>query len=303
VSNRFHTVACLAQHGIGPEVMAEASRAVDAASRLHGFFVDESHVPFGAVALMRFGHPFPVSSRQAVLDADAVLVASDGDEAIETLGDELDLRAAVVRVRFGEQAELSLFSPLRDEAWAWTLERGFSLARVSRARIALVGVDRRWARDADAAAERYAGIEIDRVQANDAMKALVLAPEQFDVVVCTPELADTAAELAASLAETRTRAWGRLAPSGPSLFGPTHGAADDIAGQGVADPRSMLLAAALMLGEGLGERSAAATLASAVWRAAAVREQRSTRGFADVVLAQLPLALANAEFYREAAWQ
>ena len=57
---------------------------------------------------------------------------------------------------------------------------------------------------------------------------------------------------------------GRAAAAGPGVFGPSHGTATDIAGQGVADPSSMLLAAALMLGEGLGERGAAATLSAAV---------------------------------------
>ena len=44
--------------------------------------------------------------------------------------------------------------------------------------------------------------------------------------------------------------------TGPGIFGPTHGSAPDIAGQGVPNPSGMLLAAALMLAEGLGERAA-----------------------------------------------
>ena len=32
-----HVVACLAGNGIGPEVVAEASRALAAVARLHGF--------------------------------------------------------------------------------------------------------------------------------------------------------------------------------------------------------------------------------------------------------------------------
>ena len=62
----------------------------------------------------------------------------------------------------------------------------------------------------------------------------------------------------------RVLAWGRLAGEGPGIFGPNHGTAADIAGQGVADPSSMLLAAALMLGEGLGERGARRRSSSAV---------------------------------------
>ena len=133
------------------------------------------------------------------------------------------------------------------------------------------------------------------------MRPLIFTPERFDVVVCPPELSRTAVEVAASLADSRTVAWGRLAPTAPSIFGPAHGAADTLAGQGVADPSSMLLAAALMLAEGLGERSGAATLSGAVGLASDDARRPSTRRHADLVLSQLPVAAANAEFYREEA--
>jgi hypothetical protein len=63
----------------------------------------------------------------------------------------------------------------------------------------------------------------------------------------------------------------------------------------------MLLAAALMLAEGLGERSGAATLSGAVGIARDHGRRPSTRGHADLVLSQLPVTAANAEFYREEA--
>ena len=52
-----YSIACLAGDGIGQEVMAQASRGMREASRLHGFALDERHVAFGADATMRFGHP------------------------------------------------------------------------------------------------------------------------------------------------------------------------------------------------------------------------------------------------------
>jgi isocitrate/isopropylmalate dehydrogenase len=235
-----------------------------------------------------------------VLDSDAVLVASENGQALEALEEELDLRAAIVRVRFGAHAELSLLTPLGTDAWEWTLERAFSLCRSSRARVALVGVDRHWADVASEVEGRHDGVEVDRLSAAEAVRALVFQPERFDVVVC-PQDFGGAADLAACFVPGRTTAWGRLAGSGPGVFGAMHGFADDIAGSGVADPCSMLLAAALMLGEGLGERDAATTLSAAVGRARANGSRVSTRGVADTVLAQLPLALANTEFYREIA--
>jgi 3-isopropylmalate dehydrogenase len=301
MSRHVYTVACLARHGVGPEVMAAASRAVDAASRLHGFHVDEHHVPFGADALMRFGHPFPLSSRRAVLAADAVLVASESGEALEALEDELDLRASVARVRFDERAEVTLFAPVGEDAWEWTLERALSCARRSRGRVTLAGVDDRWDEAADAAEAAGDALEVERLDAEHVLRALVVAPSRFDVVVCPPELHSSAVELAGCLHPgRRTSAWGRLAASGPGVFGADHGAASELAGHGVADPRSMLLAAALMLGEGLGERSAAATLSAAVGRADAARTHLLSGSLADVVVAQLPLTLSNHEFAREA---
>jgi isocitrate/isopropylmalate dehydrogenase len=302
VSRRTYTVVCLARHGIGPEVMAEASRALTAVSLQHGFRVDEHHVPFGADALTRYGRSFPLSSRSALLGADAVLVAAKSDAALTALEADLDLRASISRVRFDGRAELSILAPLGADAWEWTLERAFALARGSRGRITLVGVDERWESEAAHLEQRHDGLEIERLTPQAAMRPLIFTPERFDVVVCAPELARTAVEVAASLADARTVAWGRLAPTSPSIFGPAHGAADTLAGQGVADPSSMLLAAALMLAEGLGERSGAATLSGAVGLASGnAARGPSTRRHADLVLSQLPVAAANAEFYREAA--
>ena len=75
---RRYTIACLAGDGIGPELMAEASRAVAAVSHLHGFAVEENHVPFGGDAVRRFGHPLPPATREVCRDADAVLKGVSG---------------------------------------------------------------------------------------------------------------------------------------------------------------------------------------------------------------------------------
>jgi len=300
MSQNAYTVVCLARHGIGPEVMGEASRALTAVSLQHGFHVDERHVPFGADAVTRFGRSFPLSSRSALLGADAVLVAAKSDAVLTSLEADLDLRTSIVRVRFDGRAELSILAPLGADAWEWTLERAFTLARESRGRITLVGVDESWENEVTRLEHQHDGLEVERMTPQEAMRPLIFTPERFDVVVCPPELSRTAAEVAASLANSRTLAWGRLAPTAPSIFGPAHGVADSLAGQGVADPSSMLLAAALMLAEGLGERSGAATLSGAVGLAGDARRP-STRGHADLVLSHLPVAAANAEFYREEA--
>ena len=299
-----YSVACLAGDGIGPEVMAQATRGLRAASRLHGFTLAEEHVPFGADATMRVGHPFPLASRDTALAADAILAATVDQNLLRTLEAELDVRASVMRVRLRD-AVVTIVAPLRPDAWDWTLEQAVATARSSRGDLTFVGNDERWAADV-AAAGRDNCLGVTRLSTRRAIRALSASPEVFDVVVCELPLVVPLAEVAWCLDSRRVLAWGRLAANGPGVFGPSHGTATDIAGQGVADPSSMLLAASLLLDEGLGERGAAATLSSAVSYVRDTGTRRAvgtvpmTAELTDAVLARLPQSHSNAEFFTEA---
>ncbi len=299
MSGKCYAVACIAGHGVGPELVAATSRAVEAASRLHGFEVEQEFVPFGRDAVMCFGHPYPNASRRAVLAADAVLVAPGADEPLDALEAELDLRASITRVRYGGRCDLSIVAPLQDDAWRWTLNRAFDIARASRARVTLVGVPHLYAVDAAAAEAAHPGFQVERMPIAAAMSALVTTPRRFDVVVAPPDLATSLAAAAACTTRSRIAAWGRLAESGPSIFGAFDDNGHEHAGEGVADPGPLLLAAALMLGDGLGERSAADTLARAVGSTRRESPDVSTRHATEAVLAALPGGL-RFEFVREA---
>ncbi|HUQ23661.1 MAG TPA: isocitrate/isopropylmalate family dehydrogenase [Gaiellaceae bacterium] len=299
-----YSIACLAGDGIGPEVMAQASRGLRAAGRLHGFELDEQHVPFGADATMRVGHPFPLATRNTALAADAILAATIDPALLQELEGELDLRAAVMRVRL-QGAAVTFIAPVGPDAWEWTLERAIATARASRGQLTFVGSEDGWAADASAAG-RDNCLGVTHLSTRSAIRALASTPEVFDVVLSAQPLLVPLAELAWCLDPGRLLAWGRLAGEGPGIFGPSHGNAVDIAGQGVADPSSMLLAASLMLGEGLGERGAAATLSSAVSYVRASDTLRAARTVSmsseltDAVLARLPQSHSNAEFFTEA---
>ena len=180
----------------------------------------------------------------------------------------------------------------------------------SKARVASVGGDAGWRSAFEAEATRHDVVYVEALSIKAAVHGLAFEPERFDVVVTPPSYAEALVGFVAHGGAPRVAATGRLAATGPGVFAPTHGAAEDIAGQGVANPASMLLAAALMLGEGLGERRAAETLTGAVLGACSNGTKTpdmlsrglgaTTREFADVVLAELPLSMTNAEFYREA---
>ncbi len=305
-----YTVACLSGHGIAPEVMAEASRALARVSQLHGFSIRETHPPFGSEARTQSGHALPAATRSATLDAQAVLVAAASDPALADVESELDLRARMDRVAFGGHGSVTVVSPLSDGAREWALARAFDVARSSRARVASVGGDDGWGSAFMRETARHDGVHTEQLSVKEAVHDLAFEEERFDVVVTPAAYAEALLGFVAHGGAPRVTASSRLAGSGPSVFAPAHGAAEDIAGQGVANPASMLLAAALMLGEGLGERRAAETLTNAVLEASAngvrtpdlvrVGVGATTREFADVVIAHLPHAMTTAEFYREA---
>ena len=58
---RTYVVACLAGHGIGPEITAAASRALAGLGREHGFAIEE----------VRAVHPMPEGSGIPILESDA----------------------------------------------------------------------------------------------------------------------------------------------------------------------------------------------------------------------------------------
>jgi 3-isopropylmalate dehydrogenase len=96
---------------------------------------------------------------------------------------------------------------------------------------------------------------------------LVRDPRQFDVLLTSnlfgDILSDEAAMLSGSIGMLPSAS---LGASGPGLFEPIHGSAPDIAGQDKANPMAMVLSAAMLLRQGLGQEGAAADLEATVDR-------------------------------------
>jgi 3-isopropylmalate dehydrogenase len=310
-TERHYTVACLAGDGVGPEVMAEASLVLQEVGRLHQVRVTEAHVPFGSEALLRFGHPLPPSTRRAYRAADGILVANTKEPALEGVKADLDLTWRIQRVRLLPSGDIAIVSPLAEdpEEGERIVERAFALARSRRARVSSVGDGRAWAERVESAADRHGGVNVEQLTLAEALPLLAHSPQRFDVVVADRLFAEALSDMAAfSTGARRIVASGRLSESGPAIFGPTHGSALEIAGLGVADPSAMLLATALLLGEGLGERAAARTLERAL-RAAQARSHThdvveagtaaTTREFTEAVIAELPAARTDTEFFEE----
>ena len=76
------TVAVLPGDGIGPEVIAEAVRVLTAVSDLYGYRIKFSEYAIGAAGVAQDGDALPARTRDAVLDADSVLLGAVGDPTL-----------------------------------------------------------------------------------------------------------------------------------------------------------------------------------------------------------------------------
>jgi isocitrate dehydrogenase (NAD+) len=102
----------------------------------------------------------------------------------------------------------------------------------------------------------------DRIVDACAMQ-LVTNPWQFDVIVATNLFGDILSDEMAGLVGGLGLAPGANIGEHTALFEAVHGSAPDIAGKGIANPTSLLLAAGLML-DYVGQRDAAERLRSAL---------------------------------------
>jgi 3-isopropylmalate dehydrogenase len=296
------TVACLAGDGVGPELMAAVSRALDRVAKLHALELDDIHLPFAGEAVTRSGHPLPQSTRSGYRDADAILVASPGAPALEGVKADLQLAWRVARIQLGDGRDIVVVGPVGEWANEIALQHAFRSAAARRGRVVTVGDADAW-RDAVATeSERWSGLQIEASSLADALERVREHPETLDVVVTEHHLVSVFVDTVAHVAGSRSsvaHAW--LPEEGPGLFVPGTSQAEELAGLGVADPKAMFLTASLMLAEGLKRRSASRTLERAVDAASRV-DARDTRAFTDAVIELLPSARTDVDHFDE-AWR
>ncbi|HEV7986098.1 MAG TPA: 3-isopropylmalate dehydrogenase [Steroidobacteraceae bacterium] len=71
-------ITVLGGDGIGPEVITEALRVLEASARQHGHEFALDHRPFGGAAIDQSGDPLPLDTLKSCLAADAVLLGAIG---------------------------------------------------------------------------------------------------------------------------------------------------------------------------------------------------------------------------------
>lgn len=96
-------------------------------------------------------------------------------------------------------------------------------------------------------AEQYPDIQHDDVIVDAASMKLVLFPERFDVIVTMNLFGDILSDLIAGLVGGLGVSPGANFGEKAAIFEAVHGSAPDIAGQGIANPTALALAAEMML--------------------------------------------------------
>lgn len=96
-------------------------------------------------------------------------------------------------------------------------------------------------------AQQYPDIECNEMIVDNTCMQLVMRPEQFDVLVTTNLFGDIISDLCAGLVGGLGLAPGANIGANAAIFEAVHGSAPDIAGQGIANPCALLLAACQML--------------------------------------------------------
>ena len=99
-------IALLPGDGIGPEVVTEAKRVLDALN-IDGLTYEEA--PVGGAAFKALGHPLPPSTLDVARRADAILFGAVGDPDCDALERHLRPEQAILGLR----KELGLFANLR----------------------------------------------------------------------------------------------------------------------------------------------------------------------------------------------
>ncbi|OLC09504.1 MAG: hypothetical protein AUH41_05085 [Gemmatimonadetes bacterium 13_1_40CM_66_11] len=290
---KTYRIAVLPGDGIGPEVIAQAVRVLEAVGERFELRFALETFPIGAAAVRVANNPLPPETRAAVVKSDAVLLGAVGDPSLDSAPRELRPETGLLALRklldvyanlrpVTVHQALLYCSPLKPERL-----RGVDLLVVRELTGGLYYGEPRGRHGSSAVNTlAYSASEIDRVAqvafeaargrrrlvevrlehsyVDTAAMRLISDPATFDVVLTENMfgdiLSDEAAVLAGSLGLLPSASLG----SGPGLFEPVHGSAPPLAGRDVANPIGAIATVALLLRHGLRQQDAAAAVDEAV---------------------------------------
>ncbi|CYX85710.1 TPA: 3-isopropylmalate dehydrogenase [Streptococcus suis] len=292
-------IVALAGDGIGPEIMEAGLAVLEAVAGQVGFDYEIEERAFGGAGIDASGHPLPKETLQACRKADAILLAAIGspqydDAAVRPVKifdslkdysplkvDRLDgvdlvmVRELTGGIYFGEHIlgtdQASDSNTYQAEEIERVVRSAFDLAQKRRKKVTsidkqnVLATSKLWRKVADEVAKDYPDVVLEHQLVDSAAMLLITNPSRFDVLVTENLFGDILSDEASVLTGTLgVLPSASHAVAGPSLYEPIHGSAPDIAGQGIANPVSMILSVAMMLEESFDLVQAGQTIRQAV---------------------------------------
>ena len=181
------------------------------------------------------------------------------------------------------------------------IRKAFQIAR-SRRKI-LTSIDKQnvlatsklWRRVAEDVAKDFPDVTLEHQLVDSAAMLMITNPAKFDVIVTENLFGDILSDESSVLSGTLgVMPSASHSEDGPSLYEPIHGSAPDIAGQGIANPISMILSVAMMLRDSFGRYEDAKRIEDAVEETLAagiltrdIGGQASTREMTEAIIERL----------------
>lgn len=152
-----------------------------------------------------------------------------------------------------------------------------------------------WRKVTEEVAQDFPDVTLEHQLVDSAAMLMITNPAKFDVIVTENLFGDILSDESSVLSGTLgVMPSASHSENGPSLYEPIHGSAPDIAGQGIANPISMILSVAMMLRDSFGcyedaeriERAVEASLAAGILTRD-IGGQASTKEMTEAIIARL----------------
>ena len=181
------------------------------------------------------------------------------------------------------------------------IRKAFEIARSRRKVVTsidkqnVLATSKLWRRVAEEVTKDFPDVTLEHQLVDSAAMLMITNPAKFDVIVTENLFGDILSDESSVLSGTLgVMPSASHSEDGPSLYEPIHGSAPDIAGQGIANPISMILSVAMMLRDSFGrsedaeriERAVEASLAAGILTRD-IGGQASTREMTEAIIERL----------------
>ena len=181
------------------------------------------------------------------------------------------------------------------------IRKSFEIARSRRKIVTsidkqnVLATSKLWRKVAEKVAQDFPDVTLEHQLVDSAAMLMITNPAKFDVIVTENLFGDILSDESSVLSGTLgVMPSASHSEKGPSLYEPIHGSAPDIAGQGIANPISMILSVAMMLRDSFGryedteriERAVEASLAAGILTRD-IGGQASTKEMTEAIIERL----------------